>query len=68
LGRYLPSSVVVALGEPGVPVICWANAVVARVNSEHVASRVAECSLDEDIEFGLPVLFIHLLHFLGNRA
>jgi len=23
-GRYLPSIVVVALGEPGVPVICWA--------------------------------------------
>ena len=25
-GSYLPSIVVVALGEPGVPVICWANA------------------------------------------
>jgi hypothetical protein len=23
-GKYLPSMVVVALGEPGVPVICWA--------------------------------------------
>src|SRR4030095_630826 len=25
-GRCLPSMVVVALGEPGVPVICWADA------------------------------------------
>src|SRR5215467_7826925 len=25
-GRYLPSIVVVALGEPGVPVVCCANA------------------------------------------
>src|SRR5205809_2858324 len=25
-GSCLPSSVIVALGEPGVPVICWANA------------------------------------------
>jgi hypothetical protein len=28
-GSCLPSIVVVALGEPGVPVICWANAPVA---------------------------------------
>ena len=25
-GTYLPSTVVVAVGEPGVPVICWAGA------------------------------------------
>src|SRR6266481_3560060 len=25
-GSCFPSSVIVALGEPGVPVICWANA------------------------------------------
>src|SRR5262245_52761960 len=25
-GRYFPSIVVVALGEPGVPVVCWASA------------------------------------------
>src|SRR5262249_11374885 len=25
-GRYFPSMVVVALGEPGVPVVCWAYA------------------------------------------
>src|SRR5215471_8241417 len=24
-GRYFPSIVVVALGEPGVPVVCWAS-------------------------------------------
>src|SRR6202007_2928850 len=29
-GSCLPSIVVVALGEPGVPVICWANAPDAR--------------------------------------
>ena len=35
-GRYAPLMVVVALGEPGVPVICWALAVTAasRKNSE----------------------------------
>src|SRR5262249_36731960 len=25
-GRYFPSIVVVALGEPGAPVVCWASA------------------------------------------
>ena len=47
LGRYRPSIVVVALGEPGVPVICWASAVVASANSEHAVSSVADCSLGE---------------------
>jgi len=44
-GTYRPSSVVVALGDPGVPVICWARAVVAIVNNEHAASSVTECNL-----------------------
>jgi hypothetical protein len=28
-GSWLPSIVVVALGEPGVPVVCWAPVIVA---------------------------------------
>src|SRR5208283_447936 len=30
-GRYLPSTVVVASGEHGAPVVCWANAPFAAV-------------------------------------
>src|SRR6476659_918598 len=48
-GRYLPSIVVVALGEPGVPVICWARAVVAIAKSEHAVSRPAD---DRSLCFG----------------
>ena len=42
-GRYLPSIVVVAPGEPGVPVVCWALALRA-VNgiSKRAASRKRE--------------------------
>src|SRR5215469_13191713 len=36
-GRYFPSIVVVAPGEPGVPVVCWAN-VGAIVNTVNVAA------------------------------
>ena len=37
-GRYLPSMVVVALGDPGMPVICWACAVPAATWSGKHAS------------------------------
>src|ERR1700758_5276785 len=39
-GRYFPSMVVVALGEPGTPVICWALIVTAtsRKNREAVVN------------------------------
>src|SRR5215468_9902001 len=40
-GRYLPSIVVVALGEPGVPVVCCARAVTAvSGNSTSAASNL----------------------------
>ena len=39
-GRYLPSIVVVALGEPGRPVVCCADA-EARVNIVAVSARRA---------------------------
>jgi hypothetical protein len=42
-GRYLPSIVVVALGEPGVPVVCWAKvepAVRARTEAENTNARI----------------------------
>src|SRR6516164_4122448 len=40
-GRYLPSMVVVALGEPGVPVVCCAS-VGTIVNTVNVASNSAD--------------------------
>ena len=42
-GRYLPSIVVVALGEPGVPVVCWAKvepAVRARTEADNTNARM----------------------------
>src|SRR5262249_12522806 len=43
-GRYFPSIVVVALGEPGVPVICCARAVAAvSGNSTSAASMLRAC-------------------------
>src|SRR4051794_5398367 len=42
-GRYLPSIVVVAPGDPGVPVICWAKvepAVRARTAADNANSRI----------------------------
>ena len=42
-GRYLPSIVVVALGEPGVPVICWAKVepvVRARTEADNANARM----------------------------
>jgi hypothetical protein len=36
-GTYRPSNVLVALGDPGVPLISWAEANVANVNIEHAA-------------------------------
>ena len=44
-GRYLPSIVVVALGEPGVPVTCWAQvepAVRARTEADNANARMVE--------------------------
>src|SRR5262249_56744297 len=37
-GRYLPSIVVVALGEPGTPVVCWAD--TGTMASTNAASAV----------------------------
>jgi hypothetical protein len=42
-GRYLPSIVVVALGEPGVPVVCWAKVeptVRARMEADNINARM----------------------------
>src|SRR6516164_5102573 len=42
-GRYLPSIVVVALGEPGVPVVCWAKVeptVRARTAVDNISARM----------------------------
>src|SRR5215813_522838 len=42
-GRYLPSIVVVALGEPGVPVICWARDepnVRSRTAADEISARM----------------------------
>src|SRR3954471_24543087 len=42
-GRYLPSIVVVALGEPGVPVVCWAKvepAVRVRTLADNTNARM----------------------------
>jgi hypothetical protein len=39
-GRYLPSIVVVALGEPGTPVVCWAPA-CKQVEARSVAAENA---------------------------
>src|SRR5690349_16195641 len=45
-GRYLPSMVVVALGDPGSPVICWASAVPAlRENSTQARRTHAPATL-----------------------
>jgi len=44
-GRYLPSIVVVALGEPGVPVICWAEvepAVRVRTEADTTKAQMVE--------------------------
>ena len=41
-GRYFPSMVVVALGEPGVPVVCWAPAgTQARTRNVEQAAELA---------------------------
>src|ERR1700758_1912453 len=40
-GTYRPSIVAVAAGEPGVPLTCWACAVMAMIGiANHAASRV----------------------------
>jgi hypothetical protein len=42
-GRYFPSMVVVELGDPGVPVVCWALTVgtAARTNRAGASIRIA---------------------------
>jgi hypothetical protein len=65
-GTYRPSSVVVALDDPGVPVISWAEENVANVNSEHAASSVlAELDIDG---VGLLVMLSPLLSDSGKQA
>jgi hypothetical protein len=39
-GRYLPSTVVVASGEPGTPVVCWAKAGAAVSISATMNARI----------------------------
>src|SRR5690242_17190896 len=48
-GSCLPSSVIVALGEPGVPVICWAAADPARAGK--VTSKVARAVANNHFRF-----------------
>src|SRR5262245_1779148 len=43
-GRYFPSMVVVALGEPGVPVVCCAGAGAPMASSKEVATSPHEAS------------------------
>src|SRR5215831_10261896 len=54
-GNCLPSSVIVALGEPGVPVICWAKAVVVSVITEHAASKIVVSFEDVCSGMNLPI-------------
>src|SRR5215510_1636687 len=48
-GSWLPGIVVVALGEPATPVVCWASAVAPSASSReaatspHAASRCVDC-------------------------
>jgi hypothetical protein len=44
-GRYLPSIVVVASGEPGTPVICWAGAAAAAIRVSPVDAKISETRL-----------------------
>src|SRR4029077_5419950 len=60
-GSCLPSMVVVALGEPGVPVACWAKdepPVRARTEADNANARMVE-----DFMFSLPrnVYFVVIL-------
>src|SRR6476660_6479969 len=60
-GRYFPSIVVVALGEPGAPVVCCARAVVANANSEQaVASPFSERSFDGGRSGSLIMVSLHV--------
>src|SRR6476646_9439602 len=52
-GRYLPSIVVVALGEPGVPVICWAK-VEPTVRASTEAGRTSARMVGVDFIARLP--------------
>src|SRR5580704_3540877 len=56
-GSWLPSIVVVAPGEPGVPVICWANAPDARDRDRRI--------LDDDRK---PVILLTTPSYNGRFA
>src|SRR5262249_31135224 len=43
-GRYFPSMVVVALGEPGAPVVCCARAFVPSANSKEAMASLRRAS------------------------
>ena len=62
VGTYLPSTVVVAVGEPGVPVICWAGAEGAAAMM--AATNIAYARMYW-FGFMFPPLF-HVLHCCAN--
>src|ERR1700675_4098195 len=62
-GSCLPSSVIVALGEPGVPVICWAAAVAPRRLGK-VTSKVARPVANSQPCFDRHLLCSSIMGFL----
>src|SRR6185295_4917981 len=62
-GSCLPSSVMVALGEPGVPVICWAAADPAR-RPGNVTSKVARPVANSNVCFGRHLFCSSIMGFL----
>src|SRR4029453_2709189 len=61
-GSCLPSSVIVALGVPGVPVICWAAADPAR-SAGKVTSKVARAVANSHFCFGRYLLCSSIMAF-----
>src|SRR4249919_1668337 len=61
-GSCLPSSVMVALGAPGVPVICWAAAGAAR-RPGNVTSKVARPVAISQACFGRSIFFLSIMPF-----
>src|SRR5262245_4330438 len=63
-GRYLPSIVVVASGEPGVPVVCWAKVeptVRARTEVDNVSARIRPSHLYRLMFMGSAPSFAKLI-------
>src|SRR5262245_58237025 len=55
LGRYRPSTVVVALGDPGSPVTCWACAGVETTGIRKQLDNNAARRADDRVDMTLPL-------------